>query len=117
MNQGYKINIEESTLKNINYRKVLYTTGQTQLVLMSIPEGDDINKEIHEKTTQFIRVEQGTGVAYLNGKQYRLRDGDAIIIPAGVEHYIKNSGSIPLKLYTLYSPAEHEFNLVERYHV
>jgi mannose-6-phosphate isomerase-like protein (cupin superfamily) len=115
--EGFKINIEQETEKNNNYRKVVYTTEQTQLVLMSIPKGDDIDREIHKNVTQFIRVEKGSGVAYLNNKQYRLKEGDAIIIPAGVEHYIKNTSNKPLKLYSLYSPAQHKKGLVEVSHV
>lgn len=114
-NTGFKDNIERTTILNTAYRKTLYTTKQLQLVVMNIPIGGDINKEIHKNATQFIRVEEGNGVAYLNGKQYKLKDGDSIVIPSGTEHYIKNtSKNNSLKLYTVYSPPQHPDGLVER---
>lgn len=113
---GYKTNIEKATVDNRMYRRILYTTEQTQLVVMSIPPGDDIDKEKHEITTQFIRVEQGNGVAYISDKMYRLKDGDCLIIPSNTWHYIKNTGEDDLKLYTLYSPPEHPKNLVQATH-
>lgn len=112
---AFRIDIEKATIHNNTYRKVLFTTGQTQLVLMSIPPGDDIHSEVHPHTTQFIRIEKGTGVAYVSGHKHLLRDGIAIVIPAGKRHYIKNTGNTPLKLYTLYSPAEHPDGLIQRH--
>jgi mannose-6-phosphate isomerase-like protein (cupin superfamily) len=113
---GYKVNIEEETVDNTDYRRVIYTTNETQLVLMSIPKNDDIDKETHKTSTQFIRVEEGSGVAYINNKQYRIKAGDALVIPAGVLHYIKNTSKEPLKIYTLYSPPQHPKDLIERFH-
>ena len=108
----YKENIEKQTLKNNFYRKVLSTTPQMQLVLMSIKTGDEIPEEVHSHTTQFIRVEGGNGVAYVNGRQFNLKDGDAIVIPPGTRHRIKSTNN--LKLYTIYSPPEHPKGLVEK---
>jgi mannose-6-phosphate isomerase-like protein (cupin superfamily) len=111
----YRVNIESVTLKNGAYRKVLHTTKQSQLVVMSIPVKQDIHMERHESTTQFIRVEKGRAVAYINSKQYKLADGDSIVIPAGSWHYIRNSGDEPLKLYTIYCPPEHPDGLIQRF--
>lgn len=109
----YKDNIEKQTLANKYYRKVLFTTNQMQLVLMNIPTGTEIGEEIHHHITQFIRIEQGTGVAYLNNKRFNLKDGDAIIIPAGMKHNIRSTND--LKLYTIYSPPEHHPNTLDKY--
>ena len=111
---GCKVSIEKKTLSNNNYRKVLYTTKQQQLVVMSLPVGDDIPMEKHPHTTQFIRIEKGIAQAIVDGKKYKLVDGDAIIIPQNTEHYIKNIGSNTLKLYTIYSPPEHPINTIQK---
>jgi len=111
----YRVNIESVTLRNQAYRKVLNTTKQSQLVIMSIPAGEDIPMEKHKETTQFIRVEKGRAVAYIGDKQYKLGEGDSIVIPAGSWHYIRNSGEEDLKLYTIYSPPEHPTGLVQRF--
>jgi mannose-6-phosphate isomerase-like protein (cupin superfamily) len=105
--KGFVVDIEAESLQNENFRKVLYTDSNTQLVLMSIEPGDDIGEEVHE-LDQFIRVEKGEGKAVLNGVEHILKDGSAVVVPEGVRHNIINTGSIPLKLYTLYSPPEHE---------
>jgi len=102
----FKDNIEKLTINNNYYRKVLHTTPQMQLVLMSIPTNEEIGAETHSYTTQFIRVESGKGVAYINKKRYNLRDGDSIVIPAGSNHNIISTDN--LKLYTIYSPPEHK---------
>lgn len=117
MNDYYKVNIEKLTIANKNYRKVLYTTEQTQLVLMSLLPSEDIPLEKHNNTTQFIRIEQGTCVTYIGNdpkemKQSRLKDGDIIIVPANTYHYVKPTTE--LKLYTLYSPPEHPKNLIQK---
>jgi len=116
MDKTFKINIEKKTLKNRFYRKVIHTTEQSQLVLMSIPPGDDIDKEKHRNTTQFIRVESGNGIAYVNHKKYILKDGDCLVIPPNTVHYIKNNSNKSLKLYTLYSPPEHPIDFIEKNH-
>lgn len=102
-------NIEKLTLKNNNFRKVLFTGIHSQLVLMSLKCTEDIGMEIHKYTDQFIRIEKGTGIAILNGKKYKITDGSAITIPAGMRHnIINNSTTEPLKLYTIYSPPHHK---------
>ncbi len=104
---GYVANIQKETLENNLFRKVLYTARHTQLVVMSIPVGGEIGMETHEDTDQFIRIERGEGKAILNAKEYALADDSVIIIPAGTEHNIVNTGTSDLKLYTLYSPPHH----------
>lgn len=105
--KGYIENIEKLTLENTNFRKVLYTDKNSQLVLMSLEAGEDIGKEIHD-VTQFIRIEQGVGKAILNGVEYDIEDGSAVVIPAGIEHNIVNLGTEKLKLYSLYMPPHHK---------
>ena len=100
--------IEEAATKNRDFRRVLFTGDNSQLVLMSLKPGEDIGPETHG-LDQFIRVEAGHGTAHLNGKQYPIHDGSAIVIPAGTRHNIVNeSRDEALKLYTLYSPPEHK---------
>jgi mannose-6-phosphate isomerase-like protein (cupin superfamily) len=112
---GYVTNIEQDTLDNDDYRRVLYTGRYTQLVLMTIQPGDEIGEERHEGHDQFIRVESGEGVAMLDGKEHRLSDGVAVVIPSGVLHNVVNtSDDEPLRLYTLYSPPEHPDGTVHR---
>lgn len=104
---GYVVELEKATLENENFRTVLYTAKHSQLVLMTIQPGDDIGLETHADHDQFIRVEAGTAKALLNGEEHELVDGSAVVIPAGTEHNIVNTGSDKLKLYTLYTPPEH----------
>jgi mannose-6-phosphate isomerase-like protein (cupin superfamily) len=105
--KGYIVNIEQETLQNENFRRVLYTAQNSQLVVMSIAPGDDIGEEVHT-LDQFIRVEQGSAKAVLDGVEHELPADFAIIIPAGTRHNVINTGSEPLKLYTLYAPPEHK---------
>ncbi len=111
--KGFVTNIEKDTLENENFRKVLYTSNYSQLVVMSIEPGDDIGMEVHG-LDQFIRIEQGKGKAILNGQEYEIEDNWAVVIPAGVEHNIVNTGDEPLKLYTIYSPPEHKDGTVHK---
>jgi mannose-6-phosphate isomerase-like protein (cupin superfamily) len=112
---GYVTNIEQDTLDNEDYRRVLFTGKNTQLVLMTLKPGEEIGRETHEEHDQFIRIEAGTGVAQLNREEHVLGDGTALVIPAGVEHNIINtSSSEPLRLYTLYSPPEHPDGTLHR---
>jgi mannose-6-phosphate isomerase-like protein (cupin superfamily) len=106
----FKGNIEKLTLRNIYYRKVINTTENSQLVLMSIQPGDEIGREKHHNTTQFIRIEKGKGVVYIKNKRYNIKDGDAIVIPPNTYHNIINSGKKELKLYSIYSPPVHDPN-------
>ncbi len=103
-------NIERDTLANKYYRKVIYTTKQQQLVLMSLEPGETIPLETHPDTTQFFRIESGTGVAILAGKKYKLKPNYALLVPANTEHEIIQTGDEPLKLYSIYSPPEHPKN-------
>jgi mannose-6-phosphate isomerase-like protein (cupin superfamily) len=104
---GYVANIEDESLKNDFFRRVLYTDPRLQLVVMSLAPGEDIGMESHE-LDQFIRVEKGTGKAILNGNDYALTDGMVVVVPKGAEHNIVNtSASEPMKLYTLYAPPNH----------
>jgi mannose-6-phosphate isomerase-like protein (cupin superfamily) len=105
---GYVTDIEQESLDNNYFRKVLYTAPTSQLVLMSLKPGEDIGLETHHGVDQFIRVEAGKGKSILNGEEHDLQNGSAVIIPTGTEHNIVNvSQSEPLKLYTIYSPPQH----------
>lgn len=104
---GFVTNIEQDTLENENFRKVLYTAKNMQLVVMSIATGEEIGLETHPEHDQFIRVDAGSAKAILNGEESELMDGSCVIIPAGVEHNIVNTGENALKLYTIYTPPEH----------
>jgi mannose-6-phosphate isomerase-like protein (cupin superfamily) len=105
---GYVTNIEQDTLTNEDYRRVLFTGSNTQLVLMTLRPGEEIGLEAHTGHDQFIRVEAGAGFVQLNGERHPLRDGSAVVIPSGTEHNVVNtSRTEALRLYTLYSPPEH----------
>ena len=110
----YHANIESQTKRNSYYRKVVYTTPTMQLVLMSLRPGEEIGLERHKRTTQFIRVESGRGIAVVSGKQYKLEKDTAIMIPQNKLHNIVNTGRRALKLYTIYSPPEHPKGRRER---
>jgi len=104
----YIQNIEEETIKNKNFRTVLYTDPRFQLVLMSLLPKEDIGAEVHDNLDQFIRIESGAGKAVVNGEEYVLTDGSAIIIPKGASHNIINTSETEaLKLYSIYAPAQH----------
>lgn len=109
MKKGYTSNIEQLTLENTSFRKVLYSGEHMQLVLMSLRPNEDIGMEVHTENDQFFRVESGTGKCVINGNEYVLEDGVVIIVPSGAEHNVINtSDSEDLKLYTIYSPAHHK---------
>lgn len=111
--KGFCINIEKDTLENENFRKVLYTGKNSQLVLMSLKPKEEIGMEVHEENDQFFRFEKGEGKCVIDGNEYELKDGVAIVIPAGAQHNIINtSESEELKLYTIYSPAHHKDGIV-----
>jgi len=105
--KGFITNIETDTLENTDYRRVLYTAKNSQLVLMSIEPGDEIGAEVHE-LDQFIRLEQGTATVVLNGESHEVPADSAVVIPAGVEHNVINTGPDVLKLYSVYAPPEHK---------
>jgi mannose-6-phosphate isomerase-like protein (cupin superfamily) len=112
---GYHIDIEKKTEQNENFREVLFTGPKSQLVVMSLKPGEDIGKETHPDIDQFIRVEDGQGKAVIDGQEYELEDGSAIVIPAGAEHNVINTSSIEvLKLYTIYTPPEHPDGTVHK---
>lgn len=112
-NEGFHINIEKSTLDNKDYRKVLFTTADNQLVLMSLNPKEEIGMEVHDDTAQFLRFERGEGKCIIGEKEYNVKDGDSVIIPQGVKHNVINTSEAEkLKLYTLYSPPVHKDGVV-----
>jgi mannose-6-phosphate isomerase-like protein (cupin superfamily) len=112
---GYHTDIEKKSLENDFFREVLFTGPHSQLVVMSLKPGEDIGQETHAGTDQFIRVEAGSGKAVLDGQEYELEDGSALVIPAGTEHNVINTSSTePLKLYTLYTPPEHQDGTIHK---
>src|SRR5687767_14368070 len=111
--KGFKSNIERDTLENANFRKVLYTGKHSQLVLMSLQPGEEIGIETHEGNDQFLRFEGGDGKVFIDGNEYSVADGDAVIVPAGAEHNVVNvSDGEELKIYTIYSPPHHKDGIV-----
>lgn len=111
--KGYVANIEKLSLENDNFRKVLYTGKNSQLVLMSLLAGEEIGEEVHD-VDQFFRVENGKGTAILSGTSHDIADGSVIVIPAGTKHNILNNGSGEMKLYTLYMPPHHRDGVVHK---
>jgi mannose-6-phosphate isomerase-like protein (cupin superfamily) len=111
--KGFNANIEKSTLENNNFRQVLYTGKHSQLVLMSLKPNEEIGLEVHLDNDQFFRIEKGQGKCIIDGNEYEIRDGVAIVVPAGAEHNVINTSSREdLKLYTIYSPAHHKDGIV-----
>jgi len=104
--KGYVTNIEKESLKNSDFRRVLYTTANAQLVLMSLLPGEEIGEEVHD-VDQFLRVDQGNGQAVLEGVSHEIKDGSAIMVPAGARHNLINSSDGEMKLYTIYMPPHH----------
>src|SRR3972149_8418925 len=103
--KGYVTNIENATKENNNYRKVLYTSKHSQLVLMSLKPNEEIGMEVHEENDQFFRIEKGQGKCIIDGNESELAAGTAVVVPAGAEDNIINtSDSEELKIYTIYSP-------------
>ena len=112
---GFVENIEDITLANTDFRRVVYTGQHAQLVLMSLLPSEDIGMEVHPTTDQFLRIEKGEGKVVMNGEEHEIKDGSAIIVPAGTEHNVINSSSEnPLKLYTVYSPSHHRDGTVHK---
>ncbi len=108
---GFVQDIEELAVENTNFRRVLYTATHCQLVIMSLKAAEEIGEEVHG-LDQFFRVEEGTGEAVLDGVRTSIRAGFAVLVPAGTRHNIINSGTLPLKLYTIYSPPNHRDGVV-----
>ena len=111
--KGYCDDIEKLTVENTDFRRVLYTGGHLQLVLMTLPHGCDIGAEVHEDRDQFFRFEEGTGAVDIDGVANPVEDGTAVIVPAGARHNVRNTGDQPLKLYTIYGPPEHKDGIVQ----
>lgn len=106
--KGFIGNIEQDAIANNNFRKVIFTAQHCQLVLMHLKPGEEIGEEVHT-LDQFFRIELGSGTAILEGEQFSITDGFAVIVPAGIKHNIINaSADADLKLYTIYSPPEHK---------
>jgi mannose-6-phosphate isomerase-like protein (cupin superfamily) len=113
--KGFHADIEQETLKNTAFRKVLYTAKHSQLVLMCLKPREEIGMEVHADNDQFFRIEKGQGTCIIDGNASAIRDGSAVIVPAGAQHNIVNtSASEELKLYTVYSPAHHQDGIVRK---
>jgi mannose-6-phosphate isomerase-like protein (cupin superfamily) len=106
--KGFVDDIEHLTEDNQDFRRVLYTGANLQLVLMALKPGEEIGEEVHDDRDQFFRIEAGAGEVLIDGARHQVKDDDAIIVPAGARHNVINTGSEPLKLYTVYGPPEHK---------
>jgi mannose-6-phosphate isomerase-like protein (cupin superfamily) len=111
--KGFVGNIENQTEENGDFRRVIYTGHNMQLVLMALRPGEDIGEEIHTDRDQFFRVEKGKGEVWIDGRRSKIESDTAIVVPAGAKHNVKNTGDKPLKLYTLYAPPEHADGTVQ----
>ena len=109
--KGFVQDIDGLAVRNADFRQVLYTAKHCQLVLMALKPQEEIGAEVH-KLDQFFRVEQGTGEAVLDGVRSEIRAGFAVLVPAGTNHNIINTGTVPMKLYTLYAPPNHRDGVV-----
>ncbi|MEN9389068.1 MAG: hypothetical protein RLY61_152 [Candidatus Parcubacteria bacterium] len=115
MKKGFKDNIEQLTLQNSNFRKIIYTAKHSQLVLMTLKPREDIGVEIHKDGDQFFRFEAGKGKVVINETTYLVKDGDAVTVPAGAKHNVINtSEDEDLKLYTIYSPPHHKDGIIRK---
>jgi mannose-6-phosphate isomerase-like protein (cupin superfamily) len=113
--KGFKSNIEKDALKNTNFRKVLYTSKHLQVVLMSLKPGEEIGAEIHKTIDQFFRFESGKGKCIIDGNEYNVENGDAIVVPAGSKHNVINTDTgKELKMYTIYTPPNHQDGIINR---
>ena len=111
--KGYHDDIEQQTLDNSDFRRVLYTGPHLQLVVMTLQPGDEIGAEVHEDRDQFFRFEEGNGHVDIDDNTYDVVDGSGVIVPSGARHNVRNTGDRPLKLYTLYGPPEHKDAVVQ----
>ena len=113
--KGYAANLERETEKNTDFRRVLYTGKHSQLVLMCIKPGEEIGEETHDDIDQFFRFEGGKGKVVIDGKEHLVKNGDGVIVPAGARHNVINtSKKADLRLYTIYSPPEHQDGTVRK---
>jgi mannose-6-phosphate isomerase-like protein (cupin superfamily) len=106
--RGFVNEIEGMTEHNADFRRVLYTGRQLQLVLMSLKPGEEIGDEVHPDRDQFFRIEKGKGEVWIDGRKTQVKSDFAVLVPAGARHNVRNTGDKPMKLYTLYAPPEHE---------
>ncbi len=111
--KGYVQDIEGVAIRNAAFRQVLYTAKNCQLVVMALKPKEEIGAEVHH-LDQFFRVEEGTGEAVLDGVRSAIKPGFAVLVPAGTNHNIVNTGTVPMKLYTIYSPPNHRDGVVHR---
>ena len=109
--KGFVQDIERLAVGNDDFRRVLYTAKHCQLVLMALAPGEEIGAEVHQ-LDQFFRVEEGSGVVVMDGTRTPVKAGFAIVVPMGANHNIINTGTAPLKLYTVYSPPNHRDRVV-----
>ena len=105
--KGFVDDIERATLDNGDFRRVLYTGHNLQLVVMSLDPGEEIGEEVHDDRDQFFRIEEGEGVISIDGVDHPVKDDDGVIVPQGARHNVRATGDEPLKLYTIYGPPEH----------
>lgn len=111
--KGYVVDIEKETERNTDFRRVLYTGKHSQLVLMSIKPGEEIGEETHDDVDQFFRFEEGEGKVIIDGVEHPVKDGNGVIVPAGARHNVINASKlVNLRLYTIYSPPEHQDGVV-----
>ena len=110
--KGFVEDIEDLTVENAAFRRVLYAGKHLQLVLMALKAGEEIGSETHVGHDQFFRIESGSGEVLIDGRRTPIKDDDAVIVPAGARHNVINTGDAPLTLYTLYGPPEHHDGVV-----
>lgn len=112
---GFAADLEKETTKNTDFRRVLYTGRFSQLVLMNLRPGEEIGEEVHDTVDQFFRFEEGEGMVIIDGVKHRVKDGSGVVVPSGAKHNVLNtSPGNNLKLYTIYSPPEHQDKVVRR---
>jgi mannose-6-phosphate isomerase-like protein (cupin superfamily) len=115
MKKGFVADIEKETKKNTDFRRVLYTGKFSQLVLMSLKPGEEIGEEVHDDVDQFFRFEEGEGTVVIDDAEHTVKDGSAVVVPSGAKHNVLNtSKTADLKLYTIYSPPEHQDKVVRK---
>ena len=115
MKKGFMADIEKATVENTDFRRVLYTGKFSQLVLMSLRPGEEIGAEVHDDVDQFFRFEEGEGKVIIDNTEYKVKDGSAVVVPSGANHNVINtSKTANLKLYTIYSPPEHQDKIVRK---
>lgn len=115
MKKGFSANLETETVKNTDFRRVLYTGKFSQLVLMSLKPGEEIGEETHDDVDQFFRFEEGAGVVTIDGTTHAVTNGTGVVVPSGARHNVINtSKNADLKLYTIYSPPEHQDKIIRK---